>query len=330
MKWSKAPCRFCGTGCGVNVAVKDGRVVATHGDIKSEVNRGLNCVKGYFLSKIMYGADRLTTPLLRMKDGKYDKNGEFAPVSWDRAFDEMAAQFKRVLKEKGPTAVGMFGSGQWTVFEGYAALEADEGRLPLQQHRPQRAPLHGLRGAGVHAHVRRGRADGLLRRHRAGRRVRAVGLEHGGDAPDPVDARDRPAALRAPKTKVAVLSVFEHRSFELADIPIIFTPQTDLAILNYIANYIIRTNRVNRDFVDKHTTFKLGNDDIGYGLRPEHALQKKAKNAGDAGGGKPMSFDEYAKYVSRYDAATVSQALGRSEDARSTSSPSCTPIRRSR
>ena len=52
-------------------------MVATHGDVKTEVNRGINCVKGYFLSKIMYGADRLTTPLLRMKNGKYDKNGEF-------------------------------------------------------------------------------------------------------------------------------------------------------------------------------------------------------------------------------------------------------------
>ena len=27
LKWSKAPCRFCGTGCGVNVGVKSGRVV---------------------------------------------------------------------------------------------------------------------------------------------------------------------------------------------------------------------------------------------------------------------------------------------------------------
>src|SRR4249920_621391 len=114
IKWSKAPCRFCGTGCGVMVGVKENRVVATHGDMLSEVNRGLNCVKGYFLSKIMYGADRLTTPLMRMKDGKYDKQGEFAPVSWDRAFDEMASQFKRVIKQKGPGAVGMFGSGQWT------------------------------------------------------------------------------------------------------------------------------------------------------------------------------------------------------------------------
>src|SRR5215472_6178842 len=61
VKWSKAPCRFCGTGCGVTVAVKDNRVVATQGDPQNEVNRGLNCVKGYFLSKIMYGEDRLTT-----------------------------------------------------------------------------------------------------------------------------------------------------------------------------------------------------------------------------------------------------------------------------
>src|ERR1700759_4133090 len=49
LKWSKAPCRFCGTGCGVMVGVKDGRVVATHGDTLAEVNRGLNCIKGYFL-----------------------------------------------------------------------------------------------------------------------------------------------------------------------------------------------------------------------------------------------------------------------------------------
>ena len=55
LKWSKAPCRFCGTGCGVTVAVKDNKVVATHGDPQAEVNRGINCVKGYYLSKIMYG-----------------------------------------------------------------------------------------------------------------------------------------------------------------------------------------------------------------------------------------------------------------------------------
>ena len=121
VKWSKAPCRFCGTGCGVAVGVKDGRVIATEGDPKAEVNRGLNCVKGYFLSKILYGGDRLTTPLLRKKDGRFAKDGDFVPVSWDEAFDVMAEQFKRVLRTMGGAGIGMAGSGQWTVWEGYAA-----------------------------------------------------------------------------------------------------------------------------------------------------------------------------------------------------------------
>src|SRR4051812_48505850 len=112
LRWSKAPCRFCGTGCGVAVAVKEGKVVATHGDPQAEVNRGVNCVKGYFLSKIMYGQDRLTRPLLRMKNGRYDKTGEFTPVSWDQAFDVMAQKWKDALKAKGPSSVGMFMSGQ--------------------------------------------------------------------------------------------------------------------------------------------------------------------------------------------------------------------------
>lgn len=124
---AESTCRFCGTGCSVNVGVKDDKVVATHGDIKSPVNRGLNCVKGYFLSKIMYGDDRLTQPMLRMKGGKYDKNGEFTPVSWEQAFDIMAEKWKATLKAKGPEGIGMFGSGQWTVYEGYAASKLMKG-----------------------------------------------------------------------------------------------------------------------------------------------------------------------------------------------------------
>ena len=101
LKWSKAPCRFCGVGCSVMAATKADRIVATHGDVQAEVNRGLNCVKGYFLSKIMYGEDRLTKPLLRMRDGRYDKQGEFTPVTWDQAFDVMATKFKEALQRKG-------------------------------------------------------------------------------------------------------------------------------------------------------------------------------------------------------------------------------------
>ncbi|MEG0052728.1 MAG: periplasmic nitrate reductase subunit alpha [Comamonas sp.] len=299
LKWSKAPCRFCGTGCGVMVAVKENRVVATQGDPEAEVNRGLNCVKGYFLSKIMYGGDRLTQPLLRMKNGRYAKDGEFQPVSWDTAFDVMAEQFKKTIKAKGADAVGMFGSGQWTVWEGYAASKLFKA---------------GFRTNNIDPNARHCMASAV-----AGF-MRTFGMDEPMGCYDDIEAatafvlwgsnmaemhpvlwtRVTDRRLSTPGVKVAVLSTFEHRSYELADLELTFKPQTDLAILNYIANHIIATGRVNKEFVSKHCNFKLGNTDIGYGLRPEHPLQKAAKNANDPGGAKPMSFEEYAKFVSTY------------------------------
>ncbi|MEM5429773.1 periplasmic nitrate reductase subunit alpha [Cupriavidus oxalaticus] len=309
LKWSKAPCRFCGTGCGVTVAVRDNKVVATNGDPQAEVNKGLNCVKGYFLSKIMYGQDRLTRPLLRMKNGKYDKNGEFAPVTWERAFDEMEHQFKRVLKEKGPTAVGMFGSGQWTVWEGYAASKLYKA---------------GFRSNNIDPNARHCMASAVQGF------MRTFGMDEPMGCYDDFEAADAfvlwgsnmaemhpilwtritDRRLSYPKTRVAVLSTFTHRSFDLADIPVIFKPQTDLAMMNYIAHYIIKNNKVNKDFVNKHTVFKEGVTNIGYGLRPEHPLQKAAKNAADPGASRPITFDDFARFVAKYDADTVSKLSG--------------------
>ncbi len=56
--------------------------------------------------------------------------------------------------------------------------------------------------------------------------------------------------------------------------------------------------------------FKLGNADIGYGLRPNHPLQKAAKNADKAGGSTPISFEEFAKYVSKYGEDYVEKLSG--------------------
>ncbi|MGN7930131.1 periplasmic nitrate reductase subunit alpha [Sphingopyxis sp. 22461] len=299
VKWSKAPCRFCGTGCGVQVAVQAGRVVATHGDADAEVNRGLNCVKGYFLSKIMYGNDRLTTPLLRKKDGQFAKDGDFEPVSWDEAFDVMAAQFKRVLKAKGGTGIGMAGSGQWTIWEGYAANKLMKA---------------GFRSNHIDPNARHCMASAVTGF------MRTFGMDEPMGCYDDFEAADAfvlwgsnmaemhpilwtrvtDRRLSHDHVKVAVLSTFEHRSFDLADIPIIFKPQTDLAILNYIANHIIQTGRVNEDFVAKHVSFKRGNDDIGYGLRPDNPLELKAKNSKDPTGSTPIDFDAFKAFVEPY------------------------------
>ncbi|WP_445776856.1 nitrate reductase catalytic subunit NapA [Shewanella sp.] len=306
--WDKAPCRFCGVGCSVLVGTKNGKVVATKGDPESPVNKGLNCIKGYFLSKIMYGKDRLTSPLLRMKNGKYDKEGEFTPVSWDVALDTMAEKWKASIAKKGPTSVGMFGSGQWTIWEGYAA-----------------AKLHkaGFLTNNIDPNARHCMASAV------GGFMRTFGIDEPMGCYDDIETGDNfvlwganmaemhpilwarltDRRLSHKDAKVHVLSTYENRSFDLADNPMIFKPQTDLVILNFIANYIIQNNAVNKDFVSKHTNFALGVTDIGYGLRPDHPLEKKAKNPGD-GGAKPISFEEYAKFVSTYTAEYASKMSG--------------------
>ncbi len=308
IRWDKIPCRFCGTGCSVLAGVKDGKMVANQGDPDAPVNRGLNCIKGYFLTKIMYGKDRLTKPLLRKKNGKYDKNGDFEEVSWDEAFDVMAEKWKAALKEKGPSGVGMFGSGQWTVWEGYAASKFIKA---------------GLRSNNLDPNARHCMASAV------GAFMRAFGIDEPMGCYDDLEHADAfvlwganmaemhpilwsrltDTRLTKPGCEVHVLSTYEHRCFELADNGMVFTPQTDLAILNYIANYIIQNKAYNKDFVEKHVQFTKTATDIGYGLRPEDPREKAAKNAGK-GKLTKISFEEYAKSVAPYTLEKASKMSG--------------------
>jgi nitrate reductase NapA len=304
----------------VLVGVQDGRVVATQGDPDAPVNRGLNCIKGYFLSKIMYGQDRLTTPLLRMKNGKFDKNGDFAPISWDQAFDIMAEKWKEQLKKPdGLTRIGMFGSGQWTIWEGYAAAKLMKA---------------GFRSNNLDPNARHCMASAVTGF------MRTFGMDEPMGCYDDIEQTDAfvlwgsnmaemhpilwsritDRRLTHEGAKVAVLSTYEHKSFDLADIPMVFTPQTDLAIMNFICNYIIQNNAVDKEFVAKAVNFKKGVTDIGYGLRPNHPLEKDAGNNGyGEGKGDPnkvdaSSFDEFKAFVSEYTVEKVSKLSGVSED----------------
>ena len=323
IRWDKAPCRYCGTGCSVLIGTRKGRIVATQGDPDAPVNRGLNCIKGYFLSKVLYGQDRLTQPLLRMKDGQYDKEGEFTPVSWDKAFDVMAEKFKTAIKsdleknkglppEKITSSVGMFGSGQWTVWEGYAASKLYKA---------------GFRSNNIDPNARHCMASAV------GAFIRAFGSDEPMGCYDDLEHADAfvlwganmaemhpilwsrltDTRLTRPGCEVHVLSTFENRCFELADNEMVFAPQTDLAILNYIANYIIEEKAYKKDFIDKHVNFTRTPTDIGYGLRPEHPLQQKAKNA-NKGKLSPISFEEYAESVRPYTLQYVSELSGVPEE----------------
>ncbi|HHO65691.1 MAG TPA: nitrate reductase catalytic subunit NapA, partial [Epsilonproteobacteria bacterium] len=275
-RWDKAACRFCGTGCGIMLATKEGRIVAVKGDPAAPVNRGLNCIKGYFNAKIMYGADRLKTPLLRMNDkGEFDKKGKFRPVSWQRAFDEMEKHAKKALKESGPEGVAVFASGQYTIMEGYAA---------------QKMMKAGFRSNAIDPNARHCMASAVVGFYQT------FGVDEPSGCYDDIEITDTIVTwgsnmaemhpilwsrvtdrkLSNPdKVKVVNIQTYTHRTCDLGDFNIIFSPSTDLAIWNYLAREIVYRDKkgggtediIDWDFVNKHMVFAAGPINIGYGMR---------------------------------------------------------------
>jgi hypothetical protein len=248
------------------IATQDGKIVATKGDPDAPVNRGLNCVKGYFNSKILYGKDRLTQPLMRMTDGRFDKKGKFTPVTWDQAFDEMASQFKKAYEEKGPTGIGVIGSGQWLIQEGYAMTKLMKA---------------GFRSNNIDPNARNCMASAVAAF------MQVFGIDEPPGNYDDIEYTDTAVAWGAnmaeahpvlwqrvidrrlghPEMKIVNITTFRNMTSEGSDLEIIIKPNTDMALLNYLAREIIHRDAVNQAFVDAHCVFCAGPTDIGYGMR---------------------------------------------------------------
>ncbi len=93
LKRIKTICPYCGVGCGLELQVKDNKVVNVEGDVTSPVNRGQTCVKGHFGFDFLESPARLTSPLIR-------KNGELVEATWDEALSLIAARLKQAKGEE--------------------------------------------------------------------------------------------------------------------------------------------------------------------------------------------------------------------------------------
>ncbi len=270
-RWDKAACRFCGTGCGIMLATKGGKIVAVKGDPAAPVNRGLNCIKGYFNAKIMYGADRLKQPLLRVNaKGEFDKNGKFAPVSWQRAFDEMEFHIKKALKASGPEGVGVFASGQYTVMEGYAAQKMMKGGFRSNAIDPNARHCMASAVVGFYQTFGIDEPSGCYDDIELTDTVVCWGGSNMAEMHPILWSRVTDRKLSDPKNvKVINMSTYRHRTSDLADIEIIFTPNTDLALWNYIAREIVYNNpeAIDWKFVKEHIVFAASPVNMGYGMR---------------------------------------------------------------
>lgn len=275
LKWGKAPCRFCGTGCGVMVGVKNGRVVAVKGDPASPVNKGLLCAKGYHAGVALYGKDRLTRPMIRRK-------GKLVPVSWEEAIERIA----REIYER-PGTFGIYGSGQWTITEGYTAMKFLKGGCSNNHIDPNARLCMASAVVGM---------------------LTTYGVDEPSGSYDDFDVCDtvvlwgnNPAEMhpvlwsrlvdrraRGEKIEIFDLATRRTRSTESADHYIEFKPQGDLAIANGICHLLIEWGKYDKKWVEKHCLIKAGKDKAG----------------------QPMTFDQYRDWLKTYTPEYVQKVAG--------------------
>ncbi len=283
VQWNKAPCRFCGTGCHVQVGVKDGKVVAVAGDKNADVNKGLLCVKGYHVGAALYGKDRLTKPLLRQKGG-------YKEISWDAALNLIADRI-----ESDPKRFAIYGSGQWTIPEGYAAQKFMKGGLSNNHIDPNARLCMASAVTGFLA---------------------TYGVDEPAGCYDDLDACDvlimwgnNPAEMhpvlfsrvidrrsRGEKITLIDISTRRTRTTEACQHYLEMKGHGDLAIANGIAHLLIKNGKYDKKFVESYCNFKSPNDE-----KPNLH-------------GKPISFDEYKKQLEPYTPEKVEELSGMSAD----------------
>ncbi|MBL9135586.1 MAG: molybdopterin-dependent oxidoreductase [Verrucomicrobiales bacterium] len=278
IKWDKAPCRFCGTGCHVRVGVKNNRIVGIQGEPQADVNKGLLCVKGYHVGMILYGKDRLTQPLLR-------RDGQLVPITWEEAIDVIA---RKIME--APQQFAFYGSGQWTIPEGYAAQKFMKGGLANNHLEPNARLCMASAVTGY---------------------LSVYGVDEPAGCYDDLDRCDvlilwgnnmaemhpvlfsRIVDRRAKGQKVQIIDLATRRTrtTELADHYLEFRPQSDLAIANGIAHLLIKEGSYDKEFVARHCAFKTDTE--------EHTLD-----------GKPISFEDYCRQLEAYPPEKVEEISG--------------------
>lgn len=276
--WHKAPCRFCGTGCHVQVGVSRGRVVSIAGDSQAEVNKGLLCVKGYHVGLALYGKDRLTRPLLR-------KGDRHVPISWDQALDIIA---DRVMAD--PEGFAIYGSGQWTIPEGYAANKLSKGVIANNQIDPNARLCMASAVTGF---------------------LSTYGVDEPAGCYDDLDNCDvlvmwgnNPAEMhpvlfsrvidrRARGEKITLIDIGTRRTRTtgFSDHFLQFAPNTDLAIANGVAHLLLENGTWDRRFVEQHGAFR--------GNTSPPTLH-----------GQAISFDQYRAHLAAYTPERVAQISG--------------------
>jgi formate dehydrogenase major subunit len=89
----QSTCAGCSVGCGIDMIVRDNRLLRINGNWEAPVNQGLLCEVGRFLP-LKEERPRILTPLVR-------KNGSLKAATWSEAFETIAAKLKPLAGKNG-------------------------------------------------------------------------------------------------------------------------------------------------------------------------------------------------------------------------------------
>jgi anaerobic selenocysteine-containing dehydrogenase len=105
-EWKKTSCVLCAQNCGLEVEIRDNKIVRVKGDKDNPRSRGYVCVKGVNVAHHHDHEGRLLYPLKKTSEG-------FVRISWETAFAEISAKLKSIVASHGPESyVYMGGGGQ--------------------------------------------------------------------------------------------------------------------------------------------------------------------------------------------------------------------------
>jgi anaerobic selenocysteine-containing dehydrogenase len=111
-RWVQSACVLCSNGCGMDIGVKDGRIVGVRGHAVDRVNHGRLGPKGLYGWQANDSADRLTRPLLRTPEG-------FKEVSWDHAMMLLVQHSKECIDKFTRESIAIYSTGQLFIEDYY-------------------------------------------------------------------------------------------------------------------------------------------------------------------------------------------------------------------
>ena len=101
--WKRSACPYdCPDGCGLLVETDGKCVYRVKGDPEHPVTRGFVCRKMQHYERTVHSPRRIPTPLRRV--GEKGK-GEFVPISWEEAVDEITTRWKALIAAYGAESI---------------------------------------------------------------------------------------------------------------------------------------------------------------------------------------------------------------------------------